>query len=300
MDETKSPTVFISYSHGNLEHKNWVLELAKKLNSDGVKVSFDQWDVRIGADLRFFMEKGILNSNLVLCICSEEYVKKVNSGIGGAGYEGMILSQPLLSNVNLDFIIPIIRNNTSKEKLPKFFGNKLYLDFSNDNVFDLKYNELIERIYDEDLKKRPPLGKKPFSTKLNEKNEVKIKIKSDQYYSQEINDIVNFRYDNNNGKYTIGNGDYKFETKWSRSDNNSIYAYGQIGYIHGEKEIPDPEHLNDFDYSSNVRNIKTGEIIIYKNANHHFAAVKLIQVKSSNHGNPYDEMTFEYHIYYPG
>lgn len=74
----KNPTVFISYSHDNEQHKEWVAKLAGDLYSHGVNVIFDQWDLRIGSDLRFFMEQGLSESNLVLCICSENYVNKVN------------------------------------------------------------------------------------------------------------------------------------------------------------------------------------------------------------------------------
>lgn len=53
---------------------------------------------------------------MVLCVCSEDYVNKANSGIGGTGYESMIISQDLLSNVNLKYIIPIVRNNNLEKK----------------------------------------------------------------------------------------------------------------------------------------------------------------------------------------
>ena len=82
-----NPTVFISYSHDDEKHENWVLKLATDLRSHGVDAILDQWDLRLGADLRFFMENGLSASKLVLCICSKTYVQKVNSGTGGAGYE---------------------------------------------------------------------------------------------------------------------------------------------------------------------------------------------------------------------
>ena len=122
-----NPTVFISYSHDDKQHEAWVLKLATDLRSHGVNAILDQWDLRLGSDLRFFMENGLSASNLVLCICSEEYVKKVNSGLGGAGYEGMIMSQSLLSNANSEFVISIVRNNTSTQKVPFAFGSKLYI-----------------------------------------------------------------------------------------------------------------------------------------------------------------------------
>ena len=81
----ENPTVFVSYSHDNDEHKAWVLKLATDLRSHGVNAILDQWDLRLGSDLRFFMEQGLSNSNLVLCICSEAYVQKADSGRGGSG-----------------------------------------------------------------------------------------------------------------------------------------------------------------------------------------------------------------------
>ena len=298
-DKVDSPIVFISYSHDDLKHMDWVLKLASNVRSDGVDVILDQWDLRLGKDIRLFIDKWVSASKLVLCICSEQYVQKVNSATSGAGYEGMKISTPLLSNANLEHVIPIIRNNYSQHKVPSFLESKIYIDFSNDNEYKFSYNKLLERIYDEDLKKKPPLGKNPFSTELSKHIDKKTKIESNQYHTNTMNGKVIFRYDNNDGIYIIGNGEYSFETRWTRADNNSIHVYGQIGYIPGVTVIPDLRELYNYDYSSYSRTIKTGEIIVYKNDNHHFAAVKLIQVKSSNHGNPYDEMTFEYHIYYP-
>ena len=113
---TNAPKVFISYSHDTQEHKDWVLKLATQLRGHGVDVILDQFDLHIGSDLRFFMEQGLCSSAMVLCVCSETYVDKVNSGKGGSGYEGMVMTQELLSNANASYIIPIVRNNNSSKK----------------------------------------------------------------------------------------------------------------------------------------------------------------------------------------
>ena len=65
--------------------------------------------------------------------------KKVNSGLHGAGYEGMVMSQTLLSNAKSEFIISIVRNINSTQKVPLAFGSKLYIDFSNDTQYVAKY-----------------------------------------------------------------------------------------------------------------------------------------------------------------
>lgn len=292
-----NPTVFISYSHDNEEHKAWVLKLASDLRRHGVNAILDQWDLHIGNDLRFFMENGLSSSKLVLCICSQNYVQKVNTGKGGSGYEGMIITQPLLTDANSDFIIPIIRNNNSIDKVPKAFGSKLYIDFSDDDKYVIKYSELLAHIYGEYGKRKPPLGENPFNGDLSKQIDIKTNLETVKYHSPGMEGTVIFRFDNNNGHYYIGNGEYTFDTRWSRAGNNSIHAYGLIGYKPGEKTFPKLEDLYSYDYSSDVRTIKTGEILIIRNMKRHFAAVKLGVVKSASHSSPYDEMSFDYKIY---
>lgn len=292
-----NPTVFISYSHDSDEHKSWVLKLASDLRSHGVDAILDQWDLRIGSDLRFFMEQGLSAANLVICICSENYVAKYNSGSGGSGYEGSVMTQSLLQNAQQDYIISIVRNNSSDRKVPTALGSKLYIDFSDDEQYVTHYQELLERIYGEDSKKKPSLGKNPFSNEIGQQIELKTKLESIKYHSPSMDGTVTFCYDNNNGIYIIGNGDYAFETRWSRSGNNSIHAYGLIGFKNGTVDFPELSELYSYDFSSRSRTIRTGQVVIFENMNSHFAAIKLGEVKSSSHGNLYDKMTFEYHIY---
>ena len=155
--------LFISYSHDNAEHKEWVAKLASNLRSHGVDVILDQWDLRLGDDLPFFMENGLSKSNLVLVICSSLYVEKANIGICGTGYEKRILSSDMLSGEKKNFIIPIIRNNDQKQ-VPNFLKGLLYIDFSSDEDYISQYRQLLARIYDEDIKGKPALGTNPFDT----------------------------------------------------------------------------------------------------------------------------------------
>ena len=112
----KNPKLFISYSHDNKEHKEWVKKLATDLRQYmGVDVILDQWDLRFGGDLSLFMEQGVSESSLVMCVCSDTYIQKANKGIGGSGYEKMILTRDLIQNTNVDYIIPVMRCNQNKE-----------------------------------------------------------------------------------------------------------------------------------------------------------------------------------------
>lgn len=292
----ENPIVFMSYSHDSEEHKEWVKSLATRLRGHGVDVILDQWDLHIGQDLRFFMEQGITKSKMVLCVCSENYVNKSNSGIGGVGYESVIISQNLLSNVKLEYIIPIIRNNNLDKKTPICLGTKSYIDFNDDINFFENYRILLERIYNEDEKKKPALGKNPFANVLNDEIIVKKSIDETKYCSPEDSGIVTFEYDNNNHKYVIGTGNYQFITKWSSASNDCIYAYGDIGYIGGRKEFPTYNEIMEFDFSSHVRTVYNNEIVVFKNKHGKILAIKLLSVDSRSHGKEKDVMTFEYKI----
>ena len=293
----QNPKVFISYSHDSDEHKKWVLNLATKLRRHGVEVTLDQWNLRIGQDLRFFMEQGINSAKLVLCICSKNYVEKSNNGNGGTGYESMILTQELLRNVNTNYIIPIIRNNTTNQKLPICLGTKLYIDFEEDDKFYDRYRELIERIYSQDKLKKPKLGKNPFENDMAIKVNNKKSIEIVKYHKDDFTGIVDFDYSNNNGEFRVGVGEYEFCTRWSGANNNSIYAYGDIGYKNNENEFPKFEQIIEFDFSSSVRRVNKDEIIIYKNSYNKFLAIKILLVDSKSHGKENERLVFNYKIY---
>ena len=294
-----TPNVFISYSHDGPDLEGWVLKLASNLRSHGVNAILDQWDLRLGSDLRFFMENGLSLSNLVICICSENYVRKVDSGTNGAGYEAMIMTQPLLQNAKQEYIIPVIRDNPSANKVPSALGSKNYIDFSDDSQYFANYQILLALIHREDTKKKPPLGDNPFLPSISTQIEIKTKIESVLYHSPEMDGIVTFRYDNNNGIYTIGTGDYSFDTRWYGAGLNSIYARGLIGFRPSSTDFPSIDDLLTYDFSSNTRMIRSGQIVVFENLKRHFAAIKVGTVKSSSRGSSIDEMTFEYHIYAP-
>ena len=94
------PKIFISYSHDSQEHKKWVLDLATRLRNSGIDAIIDQWELNPGDDLPQFMEKHLTESDYVLMICSKRYVEKANSGIGGVGYEKMIITSHLMSKID--------------------------------------------------------------------------------------------------------------------------------------------------------------------------------------------------------
>ncbi len=295
------PKLFISYSHDNQAHKDWALKLATDLRQHmGVDVIFDQWDLRIGGDLSLFMEQGLGSASLVLCICSDEYVKKANAGIRGSGYEKMILTHALLNDTNTDYIIPVMRCNSTKQ-LPTFLGTKLYINFSDDSDYLIRLGELTARIYNEDISKKPPLGQNPFSKAGANAITVKTDIEKAMYHSPAMTGSVSFDFLNNSGKYLVGTGDYEFRTDWSTAGTMSIHAYRDgvklIGYLRGVSEIPKDCQFDDFDFTSRCRTVSVGEVLIWLNHKGKFMATKITNVQVISRGSERNDLSFDYYIY---
>jgi len=157
------PIVFISYSHDSPEHKAWVLKFATDLRSNGVDAILDQWDLSPGQDIVAYMNSGIINSNRVLVICTEEYLRKAEAGLGGVGYERLILTAELVQNIDTRKFIPIVRNVSRPNKVPIFLGPRAYVDFSREQTYQEKLTELLAEILGSRSTAKPPIGPNPFS-----------------------------------------------------------------------------------------------------------------------------------------
>jgi len=298
--ESNNKKAFISYAWDNKDHKKWVLKLATDLRSHGVDAILDQWDARLGNDLPFFMEQGLTTSHFVMCVCSDKYIEKANGGKGGAGYEKRILASELMDNNNKHFIIPIIKGNSQKNKLPFFLSGLRYVDFDNGDYYNC-YQELLERIYDEDIKRKPPLGCNPFvSTAISDQITTKLNIEKIEFQTPAYEGKVSFDYKRNSGSYVIGEGDYMFNTHWSECGDNSIHCYKdyvyRLGYNPEFKEFPTPNDFISFDFSSRSRSVNVGEIVILENNHHKFAALKILKVKRKSEDLDH-LLEFEYKIY---
>ena len=162
------PKVFISYSHDSSEHKQWVLELSKKLRNNGVDVILDQWDLVPGADATLFMENGVRDSDRVLVVCTDNYVNKVDAAKGGVGYERIILTGELVDDLNTDKFIPIIRQLSGQERRPTCLKTRIFINFTDDNQFERQFNKLLRALHQLPLEEKPSLGKTPFVERPSE------------------------------------------------------------------------------------------------------------------------------------
>lgn len=301
METEQPPKVFFSYSHDSEVHKDWVLRLATRLRSNGIDVVLDRWNLKLGNDLPYFMEQGLSKSSRVVCVCSEDYNNKANQGEGGVAYEKHILTAKLVKDVNTSWIIPLIRNNKSAEKLPTFLGAKYYISFENDSEYESKYEELLRELLDESILPLPPIGPNPFQ-QIRATAATRFKPSKEKYLSPTMTGTITFDYSNNNGRFIIGQGDALFETAWSKASNTSIYAYSDPPSIHSLALVLDKKSINEitdaemYDFTSRVRTPQTNEIVIWYNKNGYFAATKILNVKDRTRGDGKDELTLEYVI----
>ena len=140
------------------------------------------------------------------------------------------------------------------------------------------------------------------SEKRKEKRLLESRDKNSKYVSAPYSGKVVFDYSNNNGYYTIGEGYFLFETKWSRAGQDSIHAYSGSGSVEsialakGINSINDIVDVSLFDDSSHSRTPDEGQIIILKNKSNIYAAIKVVDVKYDGRGDDRDEVTFEYFI----
>lgn len=162
VSESEPPRVFVSYSHDTPAHKQWVAELSARLRHDGIDVALDQWDLRLGADAVKFMERGVRDASRVLMICTENYVARVDKGMGGAGYEGMVVSGQLIRDMGTEKFIPLMRQERGKSLLPTALSTRRYVDFCDDAGFEQAYEELLTELHGVAAASKPPLGTSPF------------------------------------------------------------------------------------------------------------------------------------------
>ena len=295
-----APKLFVSYSHDNETHKEWVLVLSTRLRANGVDVMLDQWDLDLGNDLPRFMESGLTDTDRILVVCSEAYVQKANAGRGGVGYEKQILTAQMMKNLTSNRIIPLIRNNNSADTLPVFLSSRFYVDFRNDADYEMKYQELIREVHGERLKPRPPLGRNPFED--NGPIIPKLSMSPERYVSPLLSGVVIFDYSNNDGRFVLGSGDMVFETAWSGASNRSIHAYNNpptICRLALAEKVTSIYEISDatvYDSSSRARTPRLGEVVVWINNSGYFAAARIDALKCRAHGDDRDEVTFSYAI----
>lgn len=299
-----APRVFMSYSHDDKEHRDWVLALATRLRADGVDVCLDRWDVTLGGNLAHFMEKAANASYRVVAVISASYARKADERKGGTGVEAQMLSTRLYESMHSDQVIPIIRNNpTAPPLLPAFLGGRLWLDFRDDQAMEAAYERLIRDIHNAPVDIVPTLGPNPFEGKSDIEARLEIRNSPLRWHSPGLTGDVEFIYSQNSGMYTIGTGSCQFTLELSPRGTSSVYAYRDpldikhVAMIEKvESRRPLLTDVSQFDTSSRAVGAGIDDAIVLHNKNDYWAIVIITAIFERQKLNPEKVIQFRYTI----
>lgn len=165
---TEQPTAiktFISYSWSSPTHETWVLDLATRLRNDGVDIKLDKWELAPGRDPIVFMEQMVTDPTVtkVLMITDKIYTEKANGRLGGVGKEAQILTAEIYGQATEDKYAALVTevDENGKPYVPTYYNSRQYIDFTDVNRQEERYQELLRWIYDKPQHKKPKLGSVP-------------------------------------------------------------------------------------------------------------------------------------------
>lgn len=159
------PRVFISYSWTSPDHEDWVLTLATSLRESGVDIVLDKWDLKEGHDALQFMEQMVTDTNIekVILVIDQKYAEKSDSRSGGVGTEAQIISPELYGRRDQNKFVAVVRelDGDAKPILPTYYKSRIYIDFSDQETFYEKFEQLTRWVFDKPFHQKPALGKVP-------------------------------------------------------------------------------------------------------------------------------------------
>lgn len=159
------PRCFVSYSWSSPDHEEWVLQLATELRQSGVDVVLDKWDLREGQDPHVFMEAMVTDESItkVLIMCDAKYVERANQRSGGVGIESQIISPKVYASAEQTKFVAVLRERDpdGKALIPAYYGSRIYIDLSADELYGPNFEQLVRWIFDKPVHVKPALGKPP-------------------------------------------------------------------------------------------------------------------------------------------
>lgn len=157
MTETsRKVKVFITYSHDDDAHREWVVSFAKKLIADGIDAKIDHLETGPGNPTPEFMEKSIRESDFVVCICTPVYKERFDNRIGGVGYEAGVIAGECL-NGKQDKYIPVLRAGEWDQSAPSLLLGSYRIDLRRDPLSKKDYQVLLSKLRGE-REAPPPIG----------------------------------------------------------------------------------------------------------------------------------------------
>lgn len=170
----ENKTVFISYCHKDTT-EDWIVKLVTKLGEHGINCIVDIYDLQLGQDLNYFMEK-MKDADKVLILSGKTYKEKADNREGGVGTETQIISNEVYNDVEQTKFIPIVisKNEEGNAYLPYYLETRLYTDFSDDNLFSKNFEEVVKQIFDLPKKEKPHVKNSVIKNTNGENKDQKV------------------------------------------------------------------------------------------------------------------------------
>jgi hypothetical protein len=170
-------------------------------------------------------------------------------------------------------------------------------------IFRKPIKELIINIADFSITKDGLSARitRPLSLSSGKHSSVDASHIADIYINENKEGEVIFDYSNNNGIYTIGKGEYRFDTQWSKASKEFIHFYNDqptIKSIRLIKDVFDFNKINPnkYDNSSRARTVGVNQTALFENNHGKFLAVQILGTKDDSRGDNSDELHFKYKI----
>ncbi|NMJ42808.1 TIR domain-containing protein [Roseomonas sp. JC162] len=257
------------------EQRDYVSRVADALAAKHIAVFYDRFEANAlwGKDgAEYFHQIFAHDSQFVVMFISTEYVSK-----SWTRHERRAaISRQMESDE--EFILPVRFDETPVPGLP---ATLQYLDANRYSPAELAV-EIAKKV-----------GISPTSGKASD-----VPAPTSGAMSGE----VTFDYGSHNGRYIIGRGATAFETCWSKASDTSIYLMNDPPSIHGiaiargATELEQIKDASEYDFTSRVRAIQTGQIAVLRNVHGFFAAIKVLGVEDSSRGSASDALTIRYAI----
>ena len=142
--EMKKKRIFVSYTHEDEKHNNWVRKLANDLK-EHFEVIIDE-DAPLGEELTKYMEDAVTKSDKTLLILTPTYKQKADNRENGVGYESQLITDEIWKQTNKIKYIPIVKKGDFEKSYPKFLGSRNGLDMTEEDKYESALQKLIENL----------------------------------------------------------------------------------------------------------------------------------------------------------
>ena len=156
---------FISYSHDSEQHSQRVLTLANQLRAQGVDAEIDQYETRPPQGWPRWCEEQLRpeNSELVLVVCTETYLKRIENKVPadeglGVFWEGGIIYSYLFDEKDTERFLPVIFDPKDGAYIPRPLKGATRFVLSKFDFSDSGYSALYRELTHQPAVQKPPLG----------------------------------------------------------------------------------------------------------------------------------------------